>query len=185
MRLLRPVTSRLRRLWRDTGGTVSVEFVLTMPFVFWSFMAAYVYYDGYRQSALNLKAAYTISDLISRETMAINNNYIDSMQNLLNMLTNTYDAPTLRVTVIRWSARDKRYYVDWSANRGFSNDLTDENVSDMEHRLPVMPNNERVILVETSSVFSPMFNIGMGDKTLTNFVFTRPRFAPQVAWSNS
>ena len=86
----------------------------------------------------------------------------------------------MRITVIRWDEGDNRYYVDWSANRGFANDLTDDNVGDIAARLPVMPGNERVILVESVNTFVPLFKVGLDNQQLTNFVFIRPRFVDQV-----
>jgi Flp pilus assembly protein TadG len=184
-RLKNRLKSRLRQFRDATDGNVTVEFVLVMPFVFWAFMASYVYFDGYRQSSVNLKAAYTISDLLSRETGEINDTYIDSMHTLLDLLVREGSETTLRVTVVRWDATAQRYYVDWSANRGFPQDLTDANVSDLAHRLPTMPDLERVILVETNNTFQPLLNVGLDPLQLENFVFTRPRFTPQLKWEGS
>lgn len=173
---------RLRRFTDDSDGTVTVEFVLAMPLIFWTFMACFVYFDGYRQSSVNLKAAYTISDLLSRETGAIDDTYIDSMHTMLDLLVREGSETAMRITVVRWSAEDERYYVDWSSHRGFPTDLNDGNISDLAERLPNMPDMERVILVETNNTFEPLLNIGMDTVQLENFVFTRPRFAPQLKW---
>ena len=184
--LTRLLKSRFKRFAQDNSGSITVEFVLAMPILFWSFMAAYVFFDGYRQSAVNLKAAYTISDLVSRETSFIDDDYIDSMLNLLQLMTDASSSGdvTMRISVIRWDQDDDLYYLDWSANRGFSEELTNANLNDLKDRLPTMPDNERVILVETNNVFVPLFNIGMDDINLSNFVFTRPRFVSQVPWDN-
>lgn len=176
--------ARLRRFRDETDGNVTIEFVLAMPILFWAFMASFVFYDGYRQSTVNLKAAYTIGDLISRETEEINDNYIDSMHNLLTMMVDSASSGDvdLRISVVRWDEDDDRYYVDWSANRGFSEELANANVMELETRLPVMPDNERVILIETNNLFRPLFRVGLDDIDLENFVFTRPRFVSQVVW---
>lgn len=171
------------RFLDDTRGSVSVEFVIMMPLLFWAFMATYVYFDGYRQSAQNLKATYAIGDMISRETEAINDTYIDSMRNVLTLMTSSDETVKLRVTVVRWDQSDNRYYVVWSESRGYSAPRTDADMTDIAARLPVMPDNERVIVIETQSVYEPSFDIGMGDQTLENFIFTRPRFVNQVKWS--
>ncbi len=180
--MLKILLKKLRQFNRDTSGNVSVEFVLAMPFVFWAFMGVYVFFDGYRQSTVNLKAAYTISDLISRETTELNDTYIDSMHSLLQVMTRATSTVKMRVSVLRWDQDQERYYVDWSENRGYPTVHTDQTVQQIEDDLPVMPDNERVILVETRNVFVPLFNVGMDNKNLDNFVFTRPRFAPQVAY---
>lgn len=184
--LTRILKSRLKAFAQDNSGSITVEFVLAMPILFWSFMATYVFFDGYRQSAVNLKAAYTISDLISRETSFIDDEYIDSMLKVLELMTDAASSGdvTMRISVIRWDEVDDRYYLDWSANRGYSQELTNNNLADLEERLPTMPDNERVILVETNNRFVPLFNVGLDDINLRNFVFTRPRFVSNVPWDS-
>lgn len=174
----------LGRFSRDEGGSVSVEFVLMFPVLFWVIMACYTYFDGYRQSAANLKAAFTISDLISRETAGINETYIDSMQRLLNLMTRSQSATKVRISVIRWDEEDDRYYVDWSRVRGYKVELTNATIGDMAERLPTMPDEERVILIETSNTYVPPFKVGINEMEMDNFVFTRPRFTNQVAWAS-
>lgn len=180
----RTLMPRLHRFARDTRGGVSVEFVLVMPFLFWAYMATYIYFDGFRQSAQNLKAAYAIGDMISRETEAINDNYIDSMVNVLQLMTRSQSQIKLMVTVVRWDETDQKYYVDWSANRGFAAAHSNGDMMDLADKLPVMPDNERVILIETESSYVPIFDIGMGEQNLDNFVFTRPRFVNNICWES-
>ena len=175
-------TTLLKRFRDDTTGAVTLEFVLVMPFLFWAFMATYVFFDGYRQSSLNLKAANTIGDVLSRETNGVNDAYIDSMHEMLKLMVRAETELTLRVSVLRWDADDERYYVDWSTVRNRETALDDDMVQDIAHRLPAMPDGDRVILVETSNRFVPLLNVGLGEQQLTNFVYTRPRFAPRVAW---
>lgn len=183
MRPTQKTGNRLRHFNHSTDGAVSVEFVLAMPILFWAFAACFVFFDGYRQSAVNLKAAYTISDMISRETAGIDENYIDSLQKLMTMMARSGSDTALRVTIVRWSEDTQKYYVDWSVQRGYPSVLTNTDVSDMKNRLPTMADEERVIVVETSNTFTPTFRVGLDEKQLTNFVFTRPRFSPQVAWA--
>lgn len=185
MSLKSTLATRLRRFWQETDGNMTLEFVLVMPFIFWAFMAAYVFFDGYRESSVNLKAAYTIGDLLSRETGEINDTYIQSMHNVMDLMVRDSSDTTMRISVVRWNNDDNRYYVDWSANRGFPETLSDGNITDMADRLPTMPHMERVILVETNNTFRPKFNVGLDPVQLENFVFTRPRFAPQLKWEGA
>lgn len=174
---------KLKSFLSDNSGSVSIEFVLAMPVLFWAFAASFVFFEGYRQSAINLKAAYTISDMISRETEGVDDNYIDSMYELYRLLTRTTGATTVRISEVWWDENDLRYYLRWSQGRGGIDALTNEQLTSLADRLPVMPDQESVVLVETASEFSPLFNVGLDDITMDNFVFTRPRFASQVAWS--
>ena len=182
--MFRSFTNRLRGFARDTQGSVSVEFILAMPMVFWAFMGVNVYFDGYRQSSVNLKAAYTISDVLSRETIEINDTYVDSMFSLLQFLTRTNSVVEMRISVLSWDESDGVHHVDWSKSRSYGDPLDDTAVSQMKDKLPVMPDNDRLILVETRNIFVPLFNVGMENKKLENFVFSRPRFAPQLVFDN-
>ncbi|MFT5342883.1 MAG: hypothetical protein ACI9BH_002099 [Paracoccaceae bacterium] len=184
MECLSEIKARLRVFRAETDASVSVEFILVMPMLFWAFMASYVFFDGYRQSSINLKAAYTIGDLISRETDPINDNYLDSMYSLHRLLTHATSSTTLRVTVVRWNEDDNRFYRDWSESRGDIMPLTSAEVLLLNDKLPAMPNAERVILVETTNSFFPVYKVGLETLSLDNFVFTRPRFAPQVVWES-
>lgn len=179
---IKRLTTHFKTFREDTEGAVALEFVLMMPILFWSFMAVFTFFDGYRQSAVNLKAAYTIGDILSRETNTIDDTYMDSMHALHRTLTRSGSSSSIRVTVIRWDEEDNRYYRDWSAARGGSIPLTEDNVRDLANKLPVMPDGERVILVETNNTWEPMFRVGLADTDLDNFIFTRPRFAPQLCW---
>ena len=185
MKLFSTAKTRLRAFWSDTDATATVEFVVATPMLFWALAACYVYFEGFRQSSINLKAAYTISDMISRETAAINDDYLDSIYALHRFLTRATSETTLRVSVVRWDEDDNRFYEDWSETRGAVDPMTTSEVLSLTDKLPVMPDAERVILVETTNTFIPVFdNVGLSTVSLDNFVFTRPRFAPQVAWES-
>lgn len=184
MSLILMMKTKLGAFVRSERGSVP-EALVILPIMFWAYMASYVFFDGYRQSSVNLKAAYTISDMISRETDPINNAYIDSMHQMHRLLTSAFRNTTLRVTVVRWDEEDNRYYRNWSAARGGALPRTDADMIDLASRLPVMTDNELVILVETTNLFQPVFpGVGMGDVSLDNFVFTRPRFADQLLWES-
>lgn len=184
MKLIKNFIQALQKFGKDVSGTVTVEFVIIMPALMWAYGASYVYFDGYRQSAQNLKAAYTIGDMISRETQIINPDYIDAMYNVGQLLTRSRNPMSLRITVIRWDLDDDRFYLDWSQARGSATPLEDDDLLEMKEALPLMPDNERVILVETWNTWSGVFNTSLGTVSLDNFIFTRPRFAPQVVYED-
>ncbi|MDE4134629.1 pilus assembly protein [Phaeobacter sp. QD34_3] len=172
---------RLKTFSRDSDGSVSIEFAIYAPLLLGVFAAFYTFFDAFRQESVNLKAAYTVSDLISRETTALNNDYIDSMYEMTKLLIRSDSNMSLRVSVIRWDEDDQRYYVDWSAVRGGAlEQWTDGTISNVKDDLPNMPDQERVILVETRNQVTPAFRVGLPDLDINNFVFTRPRFAPLV-----
>jgi hypothetical protein len=65
------------------------------------------------------------------------------------------------------------------------NHLTDDDLLLMEDKLPILVSGERLILVETFGTYEPAANIGTGDVPMDTFVFTRPRFAPQLVWDGA
>lgn len=174
---------RLTCFRQDREGSISVEFALYAPLLLGVFAAFYTFFDAFRQESMNLKAAYTISDLISRETNYINNTYLDSMYSMAGLLIRGDTTFGMRVTVVRWDEADQSYYVDWSKVRGGGYvEWTDANINVVKDDLPAMPDQERVILVETNNTVDPVFRIGLPTMEINNFVFTRPRFAPQVVF---
>jgi hypothetical protein len=179
--MFKALRHRLKSFRRGSEGSVSVEFALYAPLLLGTFAAFYTFFDAFRQESMNLKAAYTVSDLISRETTALNNDYIDSMYEMTKLLIRSDSDMSLRVSVVRWDDGDQKYYVDWSAVRGGAMDQwTDATIANVKDDLPNMPDQERVILVETRNQMIPAFRVGLPDLDINNFVFTRPRFAPLV-----
>ncbi|MEX0302442.1 MAG: TadE/TadG family type IV pilus assembly protein [Leisingera sp.] len=177
---------RLQTFLRGTDGNVSIEFALYAPVLLALFAAIYTYFDAFRRDSVNLKAAYTVSDLISRETTAINDDYLDSMYEMAKLLIRSDSQLGLRVSVVHWDSGDDKYYVDWSSVRGTSDTIwTDATINTVSGKLPTMPDQERVILVETFNEMEPAFNIGLPTLNLDNFIFTRPRFAPLVVFEGT
>ncbi|AHD01504.1 TadE/TadG family type IV pilus assembly protein [Leisingera methylohalidivorans] len=172
-----------RRFLDGTQGNVSIEFAFYAPLLLGLFASIYTFFDAFRQESINLKAAYTVSDLISRETNYVNEAYIDSMHALASELVRSDTTLSTRISVVRWDEDDQRYYVDWSKVRGSAfQEWADGSINTVKDKLPVMPDQERVILVETWNEIDPAFNIGIPLMDVQNFVFSRPRFAPQVVF---
>ncbi len=181
------LTAMLRKFFtrtaRDESGLLTVEAVLIFPMMLWTVTGAFTFFDGFRQSALNLKAAYTIGDLISRETQTITDTYIDSLHELTLRMVNNGSEMKLRVTLVVFDEEDDRHYVRWSTQRGFDEVWDDDNIGNMRTGLPPMPDQDTLIIVETSNKYDPVFGSGWvaDDYTFQNFVFTRPRFTNEIA----
>ncbi|MCR8826029.1 TadE/TadG family type IV pilus assembly protein [Pseudosulfitobacter koreensis] len=176
----------LRRFAHKEDGNVAIETIIILPVLFWVYLTMYVIFDAYRQHALAEKAAYTIGDVISRQTTPLDNAYLTGTQGLLGYLTRNRDlSPSIRVTSIRYDANNDIYKRDWSNTRGPGiSALTDLNVKNWHERLPIMLHDERIVVVETFVNYTPPFNTGFPDMQIRNFVFTRPRYTPQVLWTS-
>jgi len=172
------------RFLSKEDGVVSIEAIMTFPLLFWSVWTTYSYFDGYRQSASNLKAAYAVADILSREKNTVTDQYITSMYDLQKYMISEGNGLSLRISLVRWDTGDKntesddRHYVEWSCTRGtglkrWSNETVDQ-VSD---RIPIMADNATMILVETRHHYVRPFKIGFGsnDFFIDKFIFTQPR----------
>lgn len=173
------------RFGRDTNGTGSVEVVLLLPMLLWTYAAAFVFYDGYNEKTLSQKAAYTVSDLFSRATDPVTNDHIDGAMELYDFLAQTDAATSMRVTSVLWNKRKNKYVVKWSKERGLAFDpLRTADLVEIAHRLPTMFHRDTVVLVETHSVYSPVLDVGWNNLNIDSFVYTRPRFVPRVLFQN-
>jgi hypothetical protein len=168
----------------DDAGSVSVETVIIMPILLWVYVATFVIFDGFRTHNQNVKAAYTIGDMLSRETNAIDNAYLEGLSDVFDFLTFGGNPSHLRVTQIRWQSSNNRHRVDWSYATDGNNStrLLDADMAGISHRLPPMINGERVLLVESFTSYTPAFDVGLSPTiNFENFVPTSPRFAPMLA----
>lgn len=178
--------SRFYRCFReDTRGTVSIEAVIILPALFWAFMAMAIFFDMYRAKSTTEKAAFAISDILSRETMAVNDTFLDSVHDLFSEMSALENIGELRVSVVAWDDTTEQYFLDWSHGTGADPGLTDADLQVLEPKLPIMVPGERLIIVQTFGDYQSPVNIGIGTVDMSTFVFTRPRFAPLLAWTDN
>ncbi|SHG79751.1 TadE/TadG family type IV pilus assembly protein [Marivita hallyeonensis] len=182
--MLKLLKTRLTSFARDTKGNMSIEALIFVPFMLTVLAATFSLYDAFRFKSLNTKAAYTISDALSRQTDAVTPAYLDGMVSTLNFLTRSEDVYSLRVTTVQYDADDDAYDIKWSQARGKFASMDANELASKIEQLPTMLDNETIILVETHSTYETPFAIDeiLTDELFYNFTFTRPRFAPQLIW---
>jgi hypothetical protein len=198
-RALAPVFAGVHRFRRDDNASLSVEAVLITPLLLWGFLATYTYFDVYRVKNIALKSNYAVSDLLSRETSAIDMNYIDGARNLYRYLTGANGDAWLRISVLRCTedcavspsatSSGRTLVVDWSRGTGDAQALSDEDVmTNYDDIIPVLAFGDQLIMVETSMDYEPIFSsdlTGIGEQTFTDIVLTRPRFASQFCFEGT
>lgn len=176
---------KLRRMFtrfgRDETGVLMAEAVLVLPFMLWSYLALFVYWDAYRAINTVQKAAYTLSDVLSREQTTINENYISGLDKMLEYLIDQDQDAKLRVSSVTWSDINNRYEVKWSRSPANAlPQLTTASIAAMADKLPNMYNGDYVTLVEIEVNYKPSFNVGLTNQTIRQFVVTRPRFQSAI-----
>lgn len=180
---MKRLNTYLRGFRDEDKGSIAVETIIIIPILFWTYLSMFAIFDAYRQHAINTKAAYTLADVISRETNGLDTDYLNGTREMLAYLTvNTSDDVSVRVTSVKYNATDDKYERDWSEANGWVSPLSNSDVQGLRDSLPVMPDNERVVVVETFVKYDPPFDTGLELHNIHNFVFTRPRYAPQVLW---
>lgn len=170
---------------RDESGSASIEAIIMVPLIFFVVLSIFTLFDAFRQYAMHQKAAYTLGDMISRETLPIDGNFMDGAHALFNTLTRDPQDSTVRVSIIRYDGVNDTMRLDWSKARGYAKELTNEAVHTWTQKLPMMVHNERIIVVETFANYAPPFKTGLEQREIANFIFTRPRYAPQILWTDS
>jgi len=189
------MTSKIHRSVRgflgDQKGTLSVEAAIVMPLLFWAITATFTFFHGYKAQTSAYRANYTISDILSRETVQIGQGYLDGLHNVYQYMTLARTEGTwLRLSVVRCladcttSARDLD--IMWSRTTNGARELENADISFWKPKVPWVPKGDSLILLETSSNYSPPFTnflLSFPDRTLVSHSVTRPRFAPQLLWT--
>lgn len=184
--MLKQFTTRLSELLKNEEGSASIEGIIWLPLVLTVLLSTFSFHDAFRYKALNTKAAFTISDVLSRETEAIDDAYLDGMVELLEYLTRSEGPYSVRVSHVRYD-NDDGYLVEWSHARGSFTGIDTANVGTIQSHLPTMLHNERLIVVETFTDYNTPFDLDVLDtaELFYNVAVTRPRFAPQLLWANA
>jgi hypothetical protein len=169
--------SSFRRFAQNEGGSVVAETVIVLPILLWSYLALFVYWDSFRSLNTAQKASYTISDMISREMRVFPSSYVDGLRNVMEYLLDSDQDVKLRVTSITYDETDARFEVLWSYSPGNAlPQLTTATLLSLKDRIPNMSDADFATIVETQVPYAPMFNVGMADQILQQFIITRPRF---------
>jgi hypothetical protein len=174
----------LRAFARDESGVMLAEFLILLPLLIWGFLALFVYWDVFRTTNVAQKAAYSISDLLSRQEV-ITPEFVNGLQGVLTFLTPGTLGSRMRITSFEYDAGDDEYLILFSCspqNLVTPATLTPVELDALRPRIPIMDDLDSMILVETWVDYRPDFDIGILNVapdlealTITQFVLTRPR----------
>ncbi len=187
--------TRLLRFRRHERGTLSVETAMIFPLLMFSYVGIYTFFDAFRTQNINVRASYTVADMLSRETNMLDTDYLEGLNKILRLLTRSDYDTILRVTVVTFNINDKdnpnddEYELVWSQVDGGDGatikPYTDQTLSDLEPQIPIMDHGDVNIVVETWSGFIPIFKFtGVEPYYFEHLVVSRPRFGPQLCWES-
>lgn len=178
---MKRLTRCLRRFRHEDEGSLILESVLIMPFMLWAYVGLFVYWDAYRSINTVQKAAYTVSDMISREMLTITPAYLDGMDALVERLIDQSQDASLRVTSVYFDAVDQRNVVHWSVSPGGAMPaLTTAALQALDGQIPAMSDGDFVVIVEVTVGYTPSLNVGVSNLSMKQFIVTRPRFVPRI-----
>ncbi len=185
--MLMMLKTKAQGFLRDDQGNATIEAVIWLPLVMFILAATFSFHDAFRYKALNTKAAFTISDALSRETEAIDDAYLDGMVDLLEYLTRSEGPYSMRLTLVRFDGDEGEYISEWSKVRGAFDSLSTADIVGIQASLPTMLHNERLIVVETKTDYATPLDMEWFDTSemFYNIAVTRPRFAPQLVWQDA
>ncbi|SMX33375.1 TadE/TadG family type IV pilus assembly protein [Actibacterium lipolyticum] len=180
----------IARFRSDESGLITAEAVLAMPVLVWWYVGSLVFFDAYQARNVNLKAAYTISDMLSRELASAGPNYIQGLDNVYGYLTAGHGTGSkIRVTMVKCNddceagSTSRELVRSWSEGTGDLAPLSDGDLDAYQKYIPVMAKGDWVILAETFIDYDPAWQVGIVDPTdFDNVIVTRPRFLPQIPW---
>ena len=179
------LTRQARRFRDQEDGLVMTEFLIMLPLLVWTFMALFIYWDAFRTINQSQKAAYSVSDLISRQS-TIDTTFVNGMQTVTEYLLNDSTNVKLRITSIKYDEDSDQFAVLFSRSPGNKfPQLTNANVNlaTYRDRIPIMADQHSVVIVETEVAYDPAFEVGIPNHNFDNFIVTRPRFDPQVCFT--
>lgn len=174
-----PFRSKLRLgHLRNERGSISVEAILMFPLLVWAFVAMFVFFEALREKNINLKATYTISDLMSRETETIDDDYLHGMTNIYAWLSRSQQPVSLRVTSVRYDEDLDQHIKMYSESVTGRPELDQDEIDQiLTPHIPIMADDDAVIVVETWTTYDPIMDIGLTDTEIYNIVVTSSRFA--------
>lgn len=179
----RSALQRLRIFRADTEGSGTVEAVIILPMLLWWFITSFQFFEAFKEKNVNIKAAFTLADTVTRQNTDINMAFINGLDAAFAYLITSDETSWIRVTSIKKDVTTEQLEVMWSKATDSKPAMDNAMLDLVKTQIPVMNAGDSVILVETHSSFEPVFNIGLNDMWFDQFVVMRPRFKPEIGFN--
>jgi hypothetical protein len=186
----------IRRFLKDDRGGILIEFLFMLPLLIWAWIALVVFWDVFGTINTSQKAAYSISDLISRQEENVSPDFLNGMQDVFDFLmVNNADNGKIRITSLAYDADDDKYFLIFSVSpENKVAPYTETQLEALKDRIPTMGDTDSVVIVETFVEYTFPFRIPFIDagvvavdenspafvQVYSEFVVTRPRFKSYI-----
>ena len=196
------LVERLKRFFAKDDASMLLEFIILLPLIIWAYAGMYVFWDAYKAQNVSVKAAYTISDLISRADVPLTDAGLNRMHQMTSFLNYDKHPVRLRVSFVDMeedSAGNPVMVLDGrSVVRGPDpvapfDELQEEpfrehtSMDALEPHIPIMAVGDQVIVVETELDYTPLFRFRlapMNPLILETLVVTRPRNGGSIGFDD-
>jgi hypothetical protein len=173
--------------FRREDGSLSVEACFSVPLLAWAIVATFVFFDAFKTLNISQKATYTIADMISREEVAVDDNYITALHETFTYLAGGDIGPSaIRVSVVEMTVDPdtgvEELELVWSEGRNYDKLTTLDPIRD---RIPGIAPGEQLVVVESVQQWTPAFGVGLATYRFREVALARPRFAPKICWGTT
>jgi len=181
----------IRGLVDEQRGSLSVEAAMIVPLLVWGIVAMFTFFHAYKAQNAAYRANFTISDILSRETEEIGFDYLRGVHNVYQYMTFAETQGTwLRVSVVRCLSKcdmdTRNLDLVWSFGSNGARSLEQADFAHWEPLIPWLPKGDSLILLESSSIYTPLFPnflVSFRERNLVSHSVTRPRFVSQLVWN--
>ncbi|MDR7123977.1 TadE/TadG family type IV pilus assembly protein [Pseudotabrizicola sp. 4114] len=185
--LLQMTRTALRRFKRDERGLAAAEMLMVMPIYMFCIFGTFTFWDAFDVVNRSQKAAYSVSDLVTRKQDNVTEAYVTGMFNTMQYMMGPSLPTRTRITSVFYSEARNRYEVLWSrASTTTIPRLTTATLPGLQDHLPVMHDGDALIVVEANVDFVPLIGPvdwvmgNVEDGVLRHVIVTRPRFLPKI-----
>lgn len=162
----------------NESGALSVEFVIVIAAYSFAVVGLFSIIEAYLASTRAYKANATVANIVSRHTKM--DEFTFDQANIVYQRMTDSDAfsSSIRMTLMRYVSGAPQ--IMWSVTSEGKENCILEDSAIIDARLPEFPDGTEVIMLETSTTHSPIFEQSVvGQMTMTQDVLFYPRFTAQ------
>lgn len=185
--LTQRIRASLRRFRRNESGLASAEMIIVLPVYLFCIIGTFTFWDAYDVVNRTQKAAYSVSDLVTRKQDEVTEAYVNGMFGTMQYMMGPALPVRTRITSLFYNGAQDRYEVIWSRSSytGVPR-LTTGTISQIQSHLPEMSDGDALMVVETRVEFTPILGTvaralnALDSDTMETVIVTRPRFLPKI-----
>ena len=177
-----PLRALARRFRDDERAALSIEAAIMLPVLIFLYAAGFTWFDAYRRESQIFKASYAVADLLSRRSDLVTPNDLEGLQGVFETLVASAPGGAyMRFSELRRTGNGIE--VVWSYATDEQPALTTTRAQALLRRVPTLVEGERVTLVESYTIDTPFFAVGLSERIIGNVIPTRQRYDPRLAFA--